>query len=256
MALITLSTDFGTKDGYVGAMKGRILSIHSEAQLVDITHDIAPQNTTEAAWCIRRSVPQFPDGTIHVVVVDPGVGSDRKPLLVYADNQWLIGPDNGIFSLLLNRIDPVAIYHLNSKTEWWDAHQSFDGLALFAPAAACLANGIRPMEMGHPATTIRELDIPHPTFDECHATGEILHFDQFGNAISNIRQKDILELPNETFTIECGTHQFPLVHHYSAVREGERLAILNSDGLLELSVCGGSAEHSLQLNRGIQVVLS
>ena len=115
------------------------------------------------------------------------------------------------------------------------------------------ANGLSAQQA---ISTIRELDIPHPTFDECHATGEILQFDQFGNAISNIRQKDIMELPNETFTIECGTHQFPLVHHYSSVREGERLAILNSDGLLELSVCGGSAEHSLQLNRGIQVVLS
>ena len=110
--------------------------------------------------------------------------------------------------------------------------------------------------MGRPAPSIRELNMPNPKFDECHTTGEILHFDQFGNAISNIRQEDILEMPNETFTIECGTHQFPLVPHYSAVREGERLAILNSDGLLELSICGGSAKRDLHLNRGVQIVLS
>ena len=256
MALITLTTDFGTKDGYVGAMKGRILSLHPEAKIVDITHDIPAQNTAEAAWCLKRSVPQFPDGTIHIAVVDPGVGSEREPLLAYAGNQWLIGPDNGIFSLLLNRVGPHALYHLDRETEWWNAHQSFDGLAIFAPAAACLAKGIRPMQMGHPTTEIQALDIPQPTLDECQATGEILHFDQFGNAISNIRQKDILELPNETFTIECQSHQFPLVHHYSAVREGERLAILNSDGLLELSVCGSSAQQDLQLNRGVQIVLS
>jgi len=256
MALITLTTDFGTKDGYVGAMKGRLLSLHPQAQIIDITHDIAPQNTAEAAWCLKRSVPQFPDGTIHVAVIDPGVGSEREPLLAYAAHQWLIGPDNGIFSLLLNKMGPHAIYHLHKQTQWWDAHQSFDGLALFAPAAAALANGVRPMEMGRPAATMRELEMPNPMIDECHATGEILHFDQFGNAISNLRQEDILELPNETFTIECGTHQFPLVHHYSAVREGERLAILNSDGLLELSICGGSAEQDLQLDRGVQVVLS
>ena len=112
------------------------------------------------------------------------------------------------------------------------------------------------MEMGRSAPSIRELDMPNPMFDECHTTGEILHFDQFGNAISNIRQEDIIEMPNEIFTIECGTHQFPLVPHYSAVREGERLAILNSDGLLELSICGGSAKRDLHLNRGVQIVLS
>ena len=256
MALITLTTDFGTKDGYVGAMKGRILSLHSDAHIVDISHEIPPQNTTEAAWCLKRSVPYFPDGTIHIAVIDPGVGSEREPLLAYVANQWLIGPDNGIFSLLLSKMGPHAIYYLNKNTEWWDAHQSFDGLALFAPAAAALANGIRPMEMGRPAPSIRELDMPNPKFDECHTTGEILHFDQFGNAISNIRQEDIIEMPNETFTIECGTHQFPLVPHYSAVREGERLAILNSDGLLELSICGGSAKRDLHLNRGVQIVLS
>ncbi len=256
MALITLTTDFGTKDGYVGAMKGRILSMHPAADITDITHEIPPQNTAEAAWCLRRSIPHFPDGTIHVAVIDPGVGSERNPLLVYAANQWLIGPDNGIFSLLLNRLGGHAIYYLDKETEWWNSHQSFDGLALFAPAAACIANGIRPMQIGKPAPTIRALDIPEPILDDSHAIGEILHFDQFGNAISNIREKDIQEFPNETFTIECARHQYPLVHHYSAVREGERLAILNSDGLLELSICGGSAQEALQLASGEQVTLS
>ena len=256
MALITYTTDFGTRDGYVGAMKGRLMSMSPFAQIVDISHDIEPQNCAEAAWCLRRSIPHFPDGTIHVAVIDPGVGSKRAPLLVYTGNQWLIGPDNGIFSLLLEGIEAPVIYELKRETKWWKSHQSFDGLALFTPAAACLANGIKPAEMARPIPALQGLALPQPMLDEKHATGEILHFDQFGNAISNIRESDIQELPTETFTIECGRHQFPLVTHYSAVREGERLATLNSDGLLELSVCGGSARDDLQLNSGVQVVLS
>ncbi len=256
MALITYTTDFGTRDGYVGAMKGRLLSMSPQSQIVDITHEIRPQDKAEAAWCLKRSVPHFPDGTIHVVVVDPGVGSERAPILVYTGNQWLIGPDNGIFSLVLEDLDSPVIYELKRETKWWQSHHSFDGLALFTPAAACLANGIKPAEMARPIATAQGLALPHPLVNENQAQGEILHFDQFGNAISNIRISDIQELPYETFTIECQRHQFPLVTHYSAVRAGERLAIVNSDGLLELSVCGGSAREDLHLNSGVQVVLS
>ena len=256
MSLITLTTDFGTRDGYVGAMKGRLLTMSPGTQIVDITHDIRPQNCEEAAWCLHRSVPHFPDGTIHIAVVDPGVGSSRVPLLVYTGNQWLIGPDNGIFSLILEKLESPVIYELKRHTQWWKAHASFDGLHLFAPAAACLANGVKPVEMATPVATAKGLNLPLPVHNRNQATGQILHFDQFGNAISNIHVRDIEELQHETFTIECNRQQFPLVTHYSAVREGERLAIVNSDGLLELSVCGGSARDSLHLDSGIKIVLS
>ena len=121
-AIITLITDFGTQDGYVGAMKGVIASLSPTSPILDISHDIAPQSTLQAAYCLSRSAPHFPPGTIHVVVVDPGVGSNRPAIVVQAGGYWLVGPDNGVFSMLLEKFPPRQIIRVFPKTDYWKAY--------------------------------------------------------------------------------------------------------------------------------------
>jgi S-adenosylmethionine hydrolase len=240
---ITLTTDFGTQDGYVGAMKGRILSICPHAQLIDISHDIEPQAVTQASWCLARSLPQFPPHTIHIAVIDPGVGSERFPLLVQtAQDHWLIGPDNGIFTEVLKYLPSVACYHIFRETAYWQAHRSFDGLAVFAPVAAHLANGLAPTEIGHPIEYLTLLETVQPQWQAAQLVGEVQMFDRFGNAITNITA-DLLQHTMLT-TVYCQGFSFPLVTHYAEGDHYTAFALINSDGRLELAhYCGSARQH-------------
>lgn len=252
--LITLTTDFGTQDGYVGAMKGRIHSRVPDARIVDISHQIAPQDVWGGAWCIRRAVPHYPPGTIHVVVVDPGVGSERAPLLLEWSDQWLIGPDNGVLSLVGNE-PPDTVYQLHRETRWWEAHRSFDGLALFTPAACCLALGHDPGELGVRQLHYERLRVPSPRIHGDTLHGQVLCFDRFGNAITNISTADLEGLPAAPRSAGCAGQQFPLCDCYSQAAPGTAAAIINSDGLLELSCVTGSAKAAFGLQSGAEVEL-
>lgn len=253
--LVTLTTDFGTRDGYVGAMKGRLLTLAPAVRIVDISHAIDPQDVEGAAWCLARACPQFPGGSIHVAVIDPGVGSERPALLAERDGQWFVGPDNGVFARTWLHRPPDAVWHLHRETRWWSAHQSFDGLAVFAPAAACVANGVDPGDMGVRSIHFEPAPEPEPVPLGDGLAGEILTFDRFGNAISNIGAEQVAMFAGTGFTVHCREQVFAFGTHYAAQGNDECIALVNSDGLLELAVEGGSARERFDLRRGDPVVL-
>lgn len=252
--IITLTTDFSTEDGYVGAMKGKILSIASQANIQDITHHIEPQNILMASWCIFRSARHFPTGSVHIVVVDPGVGSERNPLLLNVDKQWYIGPDNGVFTEILRHAKETKIYKIHTESDLWKKHQSFDGLNVFAPAAAHLLMGKDLRDLGYPTKKVIMLPNTHIKKSSNCIEGEIILFDQFGNAVSNIRKSDLDEF-NGKLTIYCSDHQFKVVDHYQKGKKNCPIAIINSDHLLELSVYCGSAQNRFNLKIGDKVRL-
>ncbi len=255
--IITLTTDFGTQDGYVGAMKGRIASISPTSTIIDITHDITAQSIFQAAYCLARSVPKFPPGTIHVVVVDPGVGSDRPAILIKTAAHWLIGPDNGVFSILLEKYPPETIVHIHSKTQHWQAHTSFDGLALFAPTAAHLAEDMPIHEIGTKASDYQKLEVPPSVETADGIEGEVILFDRFGNAITNIASTALSKYTSSEVRIvgKPGVNCH-LLSHYEQGRDDEAIAIINSDQLLELSVYCGSMQQKHGLVIGDRVLVS
>ncbi|MBI2381625.1 MAG: SAM-dependent chlorinase/fluorinase [Gammaproteobacteria bacterium] len=253
--LITLTTDFGSQDGYVGAMKGRLLSLCPGAQLVDLSHDIPAQAIRQAAWCLARAAPEFPQGTIHLAVVDPGVGSMRSALLARTARHWLLGPDNGLFGRLLEQEPPVGLWHLHREHPHWQAHQSFDGLHVFVPAAARLALGDAPDTLGKPVKAFHHLPDPTPAWTEGRLNGEVLTFDRFGNALTNIRARHLEGLAGKPL-IYVGEAWLPLVRHYAEGEGQPGMALINSDGLLELAVYCGSAQAALGLGEGSPVYVA
>ncbi len=253
--IITLTTDFGTQDGFAGAMKGRILSICPDAVIMDVTHDIQPQSILQASWSVLRSTPNFPEDSIHVVVVDPGVGSERQPLMMRSNNRWYIGPDNGIFSLIIQRYGIDAVYGIHTKTDWWHAHSSFDGLALFSPVAAYLANGLDPAKIGSPTKKIVQLLPKPPQKKGLQILGEVIMFDRFGNAITNISLDDLANLPSDRLLIKAVEQTFQLVDFYQQGVKTPSIAIINSDNQLELSVYKSSAKEKYGLKVGDKVVI-
>tara|TARA_B100000745_G_C20114091_1_gene381350 strand:+ start:431 stop:1201 length:771 start_codon:yes stop_codon:yes gene_type:complete len=244
--IITLTTDFGTSDGYVGAMKGRFMTMVPDALLIDITHDIAPQDIVQAAWALKRSVFEYPPGTVHVAVIDPGVGGERQALAVQTEDYWLIGPDNGVFTKVLQKSPPIGVWALHAETPYWSKHHSFDGLALFTPAAAYLANDNPVEHIAKQATSFVSLPAVDIERTEAGMVGQILFFDRFGNAITNIDRR---QLPAKTLAIQVKDLIVPLVRCYS---HGDMpiKAIINSDGLLEICSFQGSAKEMLGLVQG------
>lgn len=199
MPIITLMTDFGIKDGNVGVMKGVILGIAPHTDLIDLSHVVEAQNISEAALILGRSAPYFPAGTIHVVVVDPGVGTVRRPIAARLGTQFFVGPDNGILTLLLERAEqlnwPVEVVHLD-RPEFWlaDVSYVFHGRDIFAPVAAHLASGRPLAELGTPVSDPLRLAIPRPVRMADGLRGQIIHIDHFGNAASNIRIEHMADL--------------------------------------------------------------
>lgn len=182
--IITLTTDFGTRDGFVGIMKGVILSIAPEVRIVDIGHWVKPQDVLEGQFLLIRAVTYFPKGTIHVAVIDPDVGTARRPIAVERDEMILVGPDNGLFTPWL---DGAAVYHLTNSRYFLDKPSAtFHGRDIFAPVAAHLAGGVPPAEMGERIDDPVRLEIPKPKIKKGTIRGEVIHIDYFGNLITNI----------------------------------------------------------------------
>ena len=183
--IITLLTDFGLKDPYVGIMKGVILSINPEATIVDITHDITPQNVEEAAFLIEEYHRYFPPGTIHLAVIDPTVGSKRRPIIVSKDNNVFIGPDNGLFTLILNDAEVYLLENPDFMLK--EVSSTFHGRDIFAPAAAHASTGFHPSAFGRMISDPLRLNNMFPTIEGNSLNGRIVRFDSFGNAITNIK---------------------------------------------------------------------
>lgn len=258
MPLLTLTTDFGLTDAYVAAMKGVILSIAPECRMVDISHGIAPQDVMGAAFVLRGAVPYYPAGTVHLAVVDPGVGSERRPIAARIGGQVFVGPDNGLFSLLLDpEAVPEAVVVLDRPAFWRtpEPSRTFHGRDIFAPVAAHLAAGRTLDEVGARTERLKRLHWVRPLADEQGLRGWVVHLDHFGNAVTNIPGA-LLAAHRDGRGLKCyvGSAILERVHHaYSDVPEGEPLALVGSSGHLEISVNGGHAARLFSIQKGSPV---
>ena len=268
-SIITITTDFGTEDAYVAAMKGTMLSIAPAAQLVDVTHQIAPQDVMESAFVLRSTQPYFPEGTVHLLVVDPGVGTERRAVALRHDGHWYVGPDNGVFPLVLDGEPPEAVVELDDPAAWRTEAPSatFHGRDIFSPAAAHLAAGRSLEAIGSPIESLEPLRWAQPTTDAGTVQGWVVHVDHFGNCITNIRRstlRDALDLearpsPETLPPLKAyaGTTVLEaLSSTYGDVAEEEPLLLFGSTGYLEVSVNGGNAAERLDIRKGDSIKLA
>jgi S-adenosylmethionine hydrolase len=253
MAVLSLTTDFGLKDGNVGVMKGVIWGICPSAQIADLSHTIQPQNIPEAALIILRSTLYFPDGSVHVIVVDPGVGTARRPIAARVGRQFYVAPDNGVLTLLFERAEqegwPVEVTHLDQPKYWLPkVSHVFHGRDIFAPCGAYLASGVSLAEIGTPVGDPVRLELPKPRRTEFGWLGEVIHIDHFGNLASNIREEHLAEMlaQKERIHVQVGGVDIPgLVDTFGERPPGELAALLGSTGNLIVSVVNGNAAARL-----------
>ena len=249
-SIITLTTDFGIEDHYVGVMKGVILSINQEAWIVDITHGVPPHDILVAGFLVRSSYSYFPPGTIHVAVVDPGVGSHRQPILVVTSKYCFVGPDNGIFSAAFEQEQEVRVFHLSEERFFLKpVSQTFHGRDIFAPVAARLSLGEAPESFGREIRDYIVLQWPQPrSLGVGRLAGHVLRADRFGNLITNVSSEELRNLGTLAtgFEIQLGNHRIKkLCRSYAEAGPGEPFAIIGSSGLLEISVSQASAAELL-----------
>jgi len=242
--VITLTTDFGYRDVFAGVMKGVILNINPAARLVDLTHGIAPQDIFAAALTVRHAVGYFPPGTIHVVVVDPGVGTERRPLLIQLEDYCLIGPDNGVLSLALPAGAPWRAVELSNPAYRLEPTSStFHGRDIFAPAAAHRSLDIPVEAFGPPVRNIARLPFPAAQKSPERIVGAIVYIDGFGNLFTNIEARDLAGLPRDRLTVAgSGLRIRGLSENYSG-KPGACVALINSWGLLEIAASRASAQE-------------
>lgn len=251
--IITLTTDFGTLDGYVGALKGKVLSVMPTVSIHDISHDIPPQNIGQGAWCLRRAVPQFPPGTVHLGVVDPGVGSSRVGLVIETEHYLLVGPDNGVLSLAARDDGIVQVVEISEERDEWRKSPNFDGLTLFAPVAGYLMAGMPLDEIGPEAEDMVDWPDPDAHMQGSVVEGTIILFDHFGNAITNILAEMLKDRIVEHIYLKTSIEVI-LADHYAEFAGGDTVgATLNSDGRLELALYGESIQERMDLDHGDSV---
>ena len=255
--VITLLTDFGTADAFVGIMKGVILGINREAQVVDLTHTIPPQQILPAALVLRSAVRFFPAGTVHVAVVDPGVGSARKPIVVETGEGFLVGPDNGVLSLAAAVLGHRQIRLIeNAAFLRQPVSQTFHGRDIFAPVAAHLSRGAAPDTLGPRIDSIVELTVPESQSSASGVHGEVIYVDHFGNLLTNITADALACFPVQRVSVNIdGTPVAGPVKAYAAVPEGAALAIVGSWGVVEIAVRGGSAAQTFAAGPGTPVTV-
>lgn len=255
--IIALLTDFGLHDHYVAAMKGVILGIAPEAALVDITHQVEPRDVASAALELAACWRDFPDGSIFLVVVDPGVGTPRRAIAVAAGRRFFVAPDNGILTLVLDEEPASAIVEITERQYLRPViSRTFEGRDRFAPAAAWLARGTDIQALGPPVSECVRLDVERPRAARRRLTGAIVKVDRFGNLISNIGAQMLERISGERPPlVSIGNHDpVPLVPTYGSVPAGTLCALVGSSGFLEVAVNGGSAARLLKAGRGARVV--
>jgi hypothetical protein len=280
-------TDFGQRDSYVGIMKGVILRICPDAHIIDITHEIPPQDVTAAAYMLQTFTPYFPRGTIHVVVVDPGVGSQRQAIALETPQARYVGPDNGVFAPIWQAAHSTSAPHelhavALTEPRFWlpQVSATFHGRDIFAPVAAHLACGVALAELGTAVSTLATLPIAEPAWEsERRLVGQVITIDHFGNGISNITTAHLarfgadtdlvvtVELPatdihttpqqweGERQATVLTTHHLTIRHTYADVAPGEPLALIGSTGQLEVAVRNGNAAQTLGIVAGSSVLV-
>lgn len=253
--IVTLLTDFGLDDPYVGVMKGALYQRYREARIVDLTHAIEPQNVEGAAFWIDAAFRYFPEGTVHVVVVDPGVGTARKPLLVSAHRHYFVGPDNGVFTRILRSGEGREVRSIDLARLGVDAPSAtFHGRDIFAPAAGELASGYRwPPELGTLLSEWVRLELPKPERRGNRLVGTVLTVDRFGNVITNISRRHVEEAMAPRVRVKLSVLGF--FRTYAEVAPGESFALINAFDRVEVAVREGSASEHFGLRRGDEVEL-
>lgn len=257
--IVTLLTDFGTRDGYVGALKGRILAHDRKLRVIDISHAIAPGDIRAGAYVLLQAAPLFPPGTVHCVVVDPGVGSDRSAVVVVHEGHLFVGPDNGVFGMVAPR--PSQVYRIEAIALPAQVCQTFHGRDVFAPIAARLAAGEAVTEIGSVQRRLVALDIARPQRSRkadgrVQANGEVIHIDRFGNLITNIPACWVQEIqsdPAHVVTTLGGKRIEGVVRAFAAVKTGQPLVYPGSTGRIEVALRDGSAFAVLNTPRGTRV---
>ena len=260
-AIITLTTDYGTNDHLVGTLKGVILKINPDVTIVDITHNVTPFDLLDGALAIGAAYSYFPPKTVHMVVVDPGVGTERRPLLVSAGNQYFVAPDNGVLSVIYER-EPEGLVVRNANAEHYylqPVSKTFHGRDIFAPVAAWLTKGWQTSGKGDEIEDYKRFALPRPKEADGVVKGVILRTDAFGNLVTNFRQEDLPEgaVQDGAIKLQAGTQAVTkFVEMFAQGNGTEPFAYIGSSGFLEIGVNKGNAARTLGLNRGAAIVLT
>jgi S-adenosylmethionine hydrolase len=256
-------TDFGIKDGTVGVMKGVIWGICPTVQISDLSHMIPAQNIPEAAFILARSVPYFPKGSIHVVVVDPGVGTKRRPMAAQIGDWSYIGPDNGTITGLLERAEQFGwqseFVELNRKEYWLkEISHTFHGRDIFSPVAAHVANGVSLTEVGTPFSDPVRIELPKPQQTNDGWRGEVIHIDHFGNIGTNIRVENVGEAMKDKENIILRINEIEIngiVNTFGEQAVGETISFIGSTGNLGIAVVNGNAAANLGVKLGDEILV-
>jgi hypothetical protein len=255
--LITLTTDFGYRDSFAGIMKGVIKQINPDAEVIDLTHGVPPQDIMAAALTLRHSVPYFSDGAIHVVVIDPGVGGTRRPLLIECEGNYFIGPDNGVLSLTVRNKQKLVIELTNSEYFLQPTGSTFHGRDIFASVAAHLSRGVPIGAFGSASPNIIELQVHEVVRNQNVLVGEIIYIDGYGNLFTNIDEQDLGSLPCNQIHIAVGSTSIrDLKASYDSVEVDQLTAVVNSWGVLEIAQCNGNARQRCGAKVGDRVVVT
>lgn len=254
--IIALLTDFGTQDGYVGAIKGKILSDVPDAKVVDISHNIEPFNIKQAAFCLNNSYAFFPEKTIFVAVVDPGVGTRRKGLLIKTAHHYFIGPDNGVFSFIYSR-EACRVFRIVEEALPWEISHTFHGRDVFSPIACLISNSSNIDNYIEPVTDHLSFIHPFKKVDDQHYILSVLHIDRFGNVIFNFHQKDhnVLGKKSELTIVYEGRKIGGVFKTFGEVKDDELLITWDSTGYLQLAKNMGNAARALNIRTGDEVEL-
>jgi len=272
---VVLLTDFGLEDLYVGVMKGVMRRIMPTVTFVDITHSISPQSVREAALTLMNTYHYFAEDTVFLVVVDPGVGTQRRPIALKAGGYYFVAPDNGVLSYVMRGIDTYEAYELN-KSDYWldDISNTFHGRDIFAPISAHLANNTSIALLGDPLAQIAQLPPPDLSIEKDKINGEVIHIDRFGNIVTSIGQIEIISPERLTLSplFDSNSESVPIVpskaiikihgktihtinRAYDEVQRGQTVALIGSSNFLEISVNQGNAAKRLDVAIGDRVEL-
>jgi S-adenosylmethionine hydrolase len=257
--IITLTTDYGTNDHLVGVLKGVILNINPEVNIVDITHSILAHDILDGALTLSQAYKYFPSKTIHLVVVDPGVGTARRPILVAGDTQYFVAPDNGVLSAIYDQSESLYVWNITSEHYFRQpVSNTFHGRDIFAPVAAWLSKSWQTASFGEEITDFVRFAIPKPKVSGKTTKGIVLRVDNFGNLITNLTAEDVLGLiaPGAKFTIRVGNAAVTkIVPTFAQGAAGETFAIIGSSGYIEICVNKGNAARTVGAGRGAEVTV-
>ncbi|MFO7891702.1 MAG: SAM-dependent chlorinase/fluorinase [bacterium] len=253
--MITLLTDFGISDFYVGSMKGVILTINPDIQIVDISHAVSPQNIEEGAFILKQVYHYFPQGTIHVVVIDPGVGSARRIIVLDTQEYIFLAPDNGVLKYIFDDYTDYRVIEVNNSMYYLNnVSTTFHGRDIFAPIAAHLSLGVDIADLGEEISNYIKPEIIKPVKKGNKITGQVMYIDSFGNCITNI-SSELLESKKEIQIQIKNLVLWEIKSNYSEVSKGEVLALFGSSGMLEISVNEGNAQEQYAFRVGDRVVV-